>query len=94
MPRGTPDLAIEVGWSRSGIDKLEIYRRLGVREVWRWDDDEIAPMHRLARGQYRRRVGSIVLRALDLDDLVRRVVATDPRGQTAAVRAYRRWLRR
>lgn len=31
-----PDLAIEVVWSSGGIDKLEIYRSLGVREVWFW----------------------------------------------------------
>ena len=39
--RDTPDLAIEVVWTSGGIDKLEIYRRLGVREVWRWKDSRI-----------------------------------------------------
>lgn len=29
-----PDVAIEVVWTSGGIDKLEVYRRLGVREVW------------------------------------------------------------
>ena len=29
-----PDLAIEVVWTSGGINKLEVYRRLGVREVW------------------------------------------------------------
>ena len=33
-----PDLAIEVVWTSGGIDKLEIYRRLGVGEVWFWRD--------------------------------------------------------
>jgi Uma2 family endonuclease len=40
--RQTPDLAIEVAWTRGGINKLEIYRRLGVREVWFWQDEQIA----------------------------------------------------
>lgn len=31
-----PDLAIEVVWTSGGLDKLEIYRRLGVPEVWVW----------------------------------------------------------
>ena len=31
-----PDLSIEVVETRGGINKLEIYRRLGVREVWFW----------------------------------------------------------
>jgi len=29
-----PDIAIEVVWTSGGIDKLEVYRKLGVREVW------------------------------------------------------------
>ncbi|MDX2091110.1 MAG: Uma2 family endonuclease [Kofleriaceae bacterium] len=31
-----PDLAIEVVWTSGGVDKLEIYRRLGIPEVWMW----------------------------------------------------------
>lgn len=31
-----PDLAIEVIWTSGGINKLEIYRALGVKEVWIW----------------------------------------------------------
>jgi Uma2 family endonuclease len=31
-----PDLAIEVVWTSGGLDKLEIYRRLQVGEVWFW----------------------------------------------------------
>ncbi|HEY3237803.1 MAG TPA: Uma2 family endonuclease, partial [Polyangiaceae bacterium] len=31
-----PDLAIEVVWTSGGLDKLEIYRKLEVREVWFW----------------------------------------------------------
>jgi Uma2 family endonuclease len=34
--KSIPDLAIEVVWTSGGIDKLEIYRRLGVPEVWVW----------------------------------------------------------
>jgi Uma2 family endonuclease len=36
-----PDLAIEVVWTGGGVDKLEIYRRLGVGEVWVWKGDRI-----------------------------------------------------
>jgi Uma2 family endonuclease len=31
-----PHLAIEVVWTSGGIDKLEVYRKLGVQEVWYW----------------------------------------------------------
>ena len=29
-----PDIAVEVIWTSGGINKLEVYRKLGVREVW------------------------------------------------------------
>ena len=32
-----PDVAIEVVWTSGGIDKLQVYRKLGVREVWLYE---------------------------------------------------------
>ena len=37
-----PDLAIEVIVTSGGIDTLEIYRRVGVSEVWFWQDGVIS----------------------------------------------------
>jgi len=34
--RSRPHLAIEVEWTHGGIDKLAIYEKLGVEEVWFW----------------------------------------------------------
>ena len=34
--RERPQLAIEVDWSRGSIDKLRLYEKLGVDEVWIW----------------------------------------------------------
>jgi Uma2 family endonuclease len=36
--KSIPDLAIEITVSSGGIDVLEIYRRIGVGEVWFWED--------------------------------------------------------
>src|SRR5262249_38212719 len=36
-----PDLAIEIVWTSGGINKLEAYRRIGIREVWFWARDAI-----------------------------------------------------
>jgi Uma2 family endonuclease len=32
--RKRPQLAIEVVWTHGGLNKLDVYRKLGVREVW------------------------------------------------------------
>ncbi len=59
-----PDLAIEVVWTSGGIDKLEIYRRLGVGEVWFWIDDEIT-VHVLTDAGYELRATSACLPSFD-----------------------------
>jgi Uma2 family endonuclease len=40
--KSIPDLAIEITVTSGGIDVLEIYRRIGVREIWFWEDGAIA----------------------------------------------------
>jgi len=39
--KSIPDLAIEVTVSSGGVEDLEIYRRIGVQEVWFWEDGTI-----------------------------------------------------
>ncbi|WP_416674842.1 Uma2 family endonuclease [Egbenema bharatensis] len=40
-----PDLAIEVVVTSGGINRLELYRRLGVREVWFWQNNQFSMYH-------------------------------------------------
>lgn len=35
-----PDIAIEIVLTSGGIDKLEVYRGLGVKEVWFWENQQ------------------------------------------------------
>ena len=39
--KDSPDLAVEVIWTHGGIDKLDVYRGLGVREVWIWKQEDL-----------------------------------------------------
>jgi Uma2 family endonuclease len=84
-----PDLAIEVVWTSGGIDKLEVYRGLGVREVWYWREGVIE-VYELTGDQYERRERSVLLPDLDLVQLARHI---DPENQTESVRRYRQALR-
>jgi Uma2 family endonuclease len=87
-----PDLAIEVSHTSSGIDKLEIYRRLAVAEVWFWAKGRLW-LYVLAGARYEAREQSQVLPRLDVAELSRIVGGTDESHQTEAVRAYRRAIR-
>lgn len=64
--RDVPDLAIEVEWTSGGIDKLEIYRRLGVADVWVWKASRI-DVYVLRNDGYERRDRSPLFPDLDVD---------------------------
>jgi Uma2 family endonuclease len=85
-----PDLAIEVIWTSGGLDKLEVYRGLGVGEVWFWREGVIE-VWGLVGERYERRERTALLPALDLDELTRHI---DAENQTESVRRYRQTLRR
>ncbi|MDQ3037034.1 MAG: Uma2 family endonuclease [Myxococcota bacterium] len=59
-----PDFAIEVVWTRGAIDKLEVYRRLGVREVWIWEKGALS-FHVLRGEAWERSERSELLPSLD-----------------------------
>ncbi len=84
-----PDLAIEVIWTSGGIDKLEIYRLLGVPEVWVWRRRAITP-YVLRGDQYEAATRSAVLPDLDLRQLASMLDYTD---SSEAIRAYHELLR-
>ncbi len=90
--RDVPDLAIEIVQTSGGVDKLEIYRRLGVREVWFWIAESIL-VYRLAGERYRKHATSVALRGIDLGHVAELLRTTDARRQAAVARAYRRSLR-
>lgn len=86
--KGIPDLAIEVVWTSGGIDKLEIYRRLGVGEVWTWKDERVE-IHVLEGDRFESADRSRLFPDLDLDLLVSLL---DRPTAIQAVRAFRKAL--
>jgi Uma2 family endonuclease len=84
-----PDLAIEVVLTSGDIDKLAIYARLGVREVWFWRKGRMT-LHALRGRAFEEIVRSEILPDLDVAELASFVATPD---QVAAVLAYRDRLR-
>jgi Uma2 family endonuclease len=70
-----PDIAIEINLTSGSIDKLEVYRGLGIPEVWIWQDSKLLVyhLHFLPDGsiEYQIIPKSKFLPHLDLDLLVR-----------------------
>jgi Uma2 family endonuclease len=84
-----PDLAIEVVWTSGGLDKLEVYRKLGVREVWYWRKGRIL-LHALRGERYEPITSSEVLPGIDPAELASFV---DRPTTSQAIRDYREALR-
>lgn len=80
-----PDLAIEVVLSSGMVDKLEIYRGLGVPEVWVWEAGSFRLYHLRADG-YEQIDNSELLPGCDVNLLASYV---KPEEQFDAVMAYR-----
>lgn len=84
-----PHIAVEVVWTSGGIDKLEVWRKLGVREVWIWQDGALT-FHVREGDRYQERERSELLPELDPSLLVEPMTAP---SQHEAIARLRRALR-
>lgn len=84
-----PDLALEVIWTTGGLDRLDIYRRLGIPEVWIWEQGQLR-LYGLRQDRYEPLARSDLFPQLDIN-LIRSLLARPT--QTAAVRELRARLR-
>lgn len=85
-----PDIACEITLTSGSIDKLDVYRGLGIPEVWFWKQGRVR-VFRLGTEGYAERERSEFLPDLDFEALGRFV---EMMNQTQAVRAWRDWLGR
>jgi Uma2 family endonuclease len=90
LPKEFADIVLEVSWTSGGLDKLEIYRGLRIREVWMWEDGALH-VHVLRGDGYVASERSELLPDLDLALLAKHALEHD--NQSRAVWAYRAALR-
>ena len=83
-----PDIAIEVVITGGGIDKLAVYRGLGVKEVWFWVDGRVE-IHQLGEAGYERSQRSRFLPDLDPEELAGIIASAGDYDQTQVVKRFR-----
>lgn len=88
-----PDLAIEVIWTSGGLDKLDVYRRLGVPEVWFWRRGRIS-VHALRGKEYEQLEQSQLLPGIDLVHLAAFVEKSKGEMTSKTIRSYQTALAR
>ncbi len=87
-----PDLAIEVDVTHSSLDRMGIYAKLGVAEVWRLADGQLTFHLLQAKGAYTTGP-SRAFPGLNASDLLPFLDLRKQTDETSLVRQFRAWVR-
>lgn len=87
-----PDVVVEIDIGHESPRKPEIYRNLGVAEVWRYDEQRLQ-MLRLTDAGYVETSVSEAFPGLTAEALTLALEDSKTQGQSAALRAFRQGLR-
>lgn len=83
-----PDLAIEIDITRSSIDRLAIYAKLGIPEVWLFDGESLRIHQLQANGTYLEEETSGCLPFLDIQKMLPFLQLDSEVGETTRVRQF------
>jgi Uma2 family endonuclease len=86
-----PDVVVEIDIGHESPRKPEIYRNLGVPEVWRYDEERLQMLTLTAEGYVETPV-SQAFPSLTAEALTRFLEQSKTAGQSATLRAFRQWL--
>lgn len=87
-----PDLALEIDVTHKSLDRLPIYARLEVPELWCYDDGKLTLYH-LQHGQYVEAASSLALPRLPVRELPQLIETHRSAGRLAIRRAVRDWAK-
>lgn len=87
-----PDLAIEIDITSKSLDHLPIYARLGIPEVWRYDEGTLKIYH-LQNQSYVEQERSLALPMIPVPQILPLIDRELPNGRKAMRRAARAWAR-
>jgi Uma2 family endonuclease len=87
-----PDLALEIDVTSKSLNRLPIYARLGVPELWCYDSGELK-IYLLQNGEYLESETSLVFPSLPIRELPRLIEEHRNQGRRAMRKAVRNWVR-
>jgi Uma2 family endonuclease len=86
-----PDLAIAIDITSSSLNRLDIYAAIGVKEIWRFDGNNLL-IYVLASGVYQVREQSQVLSVLRTNQLLHFLNKRGQVGENALLKEFRECL--
>lgn len=87
-----PDVAVEIDISSDSTDKLALYQTLGVPEMWIYNGERMRIRHLTDQG-YVEEPNSLAFPLLTADAITEVLEKSKTKGQSAALRSFRNWLR-
>lgn len=89
-----PDLVIEIDLTHSFIDKMSIYNKLKVPEVWQYQNGKITIyLLNQDQGQYQESETSLAFSLFPVKQLANFVKIDDQKGENAKMKEFRQWVR-
>ncbi|WP_299487663.1 Uma2 family endonuclease [Acaryochloris sp. IP29b_bin.137] len=88
-----PDLSLEIDVTSKSLNRLPIYARLGVPELWCYDDGQLTIYH-LCQGEYAEAENSLVFPQLPIRELPQLINEHRQRGRRALRKAVRTWTKK
>ena len=86
-----PDLAIEIDITSSSLNRLDIYAKLGITEVWRFDGQNLL-IYILQDEVYQQQEKSKVLSVLSRSEILQFLNQRQEMGENALLKKFRQWL--
>lgn len=87
-----PDLVLEVEYSRSRIDKLNLYAAMGIPEFWRYNGN-VLRIYQLESGQYVESSQSITFAPVPVNEIPRFLKESRDVGEITCTRNFRNWVK-
>jgi Uma2 family endonuclease len=88
-----PDLALEVEFTRSALNRMNIYAALGVAELWRFNGKTLRVYHLDKNGKYKEQDHSSTFPKLPIAELERFLLQSETQDHATVLRAFREWVR-
>ncbi len=89
-----PDLAVEIEISRTFIDRIDILAAMSVREIWRFDTENLRFLHLQADGSYVEKSTSLFLPTLPASEILRVIDESDDKEDLVLFLDFREWVRK
>lgn len=87
-----PDLVLEVEYSKSVLNKLQLYAAIGVPEFWRYDGSNLR-IYQLEAGQYVHCENSPTFAPIRTSEIPRFLQQSKQIGEMGVKKAFRAWVK-